>query len=206
MSTDLDVDPGTPIHGFRRQQILERAAKIAARDFDSRPGSAYWPGRYRALRHRQWRTGAAPPARDSRLKIARRELDEEAILPWTTPDDLFQERPRVFRLAFPEIGARDVVLRFDLGRLGRLFLIRSWDLRCNPRPRIAASIHWPEPGQSAIAGMHSALAWPASQLGMVFHLRSCLKASSKGRPSMSSPIGRSKSVRTVGAISIKLAP
>jgi len=54
--------------------------------------------------------------------------------------------------------------------------------------------------------MHAALAFDLFPTGNSVDLRNLFKSFEQRRPSMSWPIGRSRMVRIVGAISIRLAP
>ena len=60
------------------------------------------------------------------LVITSRQLCEKPIFPRAPPNDLFEQRLGLIGPIFPKIGARDIVFRFDLGRLRHLLLVGAW--------------------------------------------------------------------------------
>ncbi len=60
------------------------------------------------------------------LVITSHQLCEKPIFPRAPPNDVFEQRLGLIGPIFPKIGARDIVFRFDLGRLRHLLLVGAW--------------------------------------------------------------------------------
>ena len=117
------------------------------------------------------------------MEVTARQLVQKAILPRSSPDDIFQKTASRFRLTFPQQCARDVVLAFDIGGFSRFLFVCARILDVTQGRELLHEFTSLTGVKLLLARMHATLACDRLPTRNGFHLRNFFKGFQQ-RPSI----------------------